>query len=113
MRFKNIELYNVDFDNDTSGSFEVTATDELIAISNNIRKRCGYTDYPDEDNDIYYNYYLTFSNEYQSVNLRFSVDHSSMDDYTDYEIALFPDEEKMLLFEIVEYLIKENHNATV
>lgn len=112
MRFKNIVIHNPDLDYPSdensfyghSGRFEVDVTEELITVANKIRTRDGFTDFPSEYNDIYYNFYLAFSCEKEEIVLRFSVAHSEHDDYYDYEINLFPEEKTMLLFKIIDCL---------
>lgn len=112
MRFKDIVIHNLDLEYPSdensfygySGSFEVNATEELITTANQTRKRSGFTDFPSEDNDIYYNFYLAFSCEKEEISLRFTVAHSEHDDYYGYEIDLFPEEKTMLLFKIIDYL---------
>lgn len=112
MRFKDIVIHNSDLDYPSdgnsfygySGNFTVDATEELITTANQIRKRAGFTDFPSEDNDIYYNFYLAFSCEKEEIVLNFSVAYSEHDDYRDYEIDLFPEEKTMLLFKIIDYL---------
>lgn len=112
MRFKDIAIHNPDLnypmDENSfygySGDFTVDATEELITTANQIRKRDGFTDFPSEYNDIYYNFYLAFSCEKEEIVLRFSVAHSEHDDYYDYEINLFPEEKTMLLFKIIDCL---------
>lgn len=118
MRFKNIVIHNPDLDYPSdensfygySGSFEVDVTEELITTANQIRKRAGFTDFPWEDNDIYYNFYLSFSCLKEEIVLRFSVAYSERDDYCGYEINLSPEEKTMLLFKIIDYFAEYHIN---
>lgn len=118
MRFKDIVIHNSDLNYPLdeksfcgySGDFTVDATEELIATANKIREMDGFTDFPSEDNDIYYNFYLAFSCLKEEIVLSFSVAYREHDDYYDYEINLSPEEKTMLLFKIIDYFVMYHIN---
>ena len=109
MRFTNIRLEELDLDYDNSGSYIVPATDELIELTNNIRKRQGNTDLVgvEYDNDVYYNFYLMFDVPNQAIKLEASSNLSEKDDWVMYDIQLFPEEERMLMFKVIGALVQE------
>ena len=99
MRFINIKLEDLELDLENNGNFYIPATDELVEIVDKIRKRQGYTDLvfgPVEENDVYYNFYLTFDAINQEINIEAICHNGQEDDYESYYIPLFPEEEKML-----------------
>ena len=108
MRFLDIELEDLDLNDEFSGSFYIPSTDELIDLTDNIRKRLGYTDLvgSGDDNDVYYNFYLIFDTLKEKVKLQASCNHGKEDDWLSYDIQLFPEEEKMLTFKVIEALAK-------
>ena len=112
MRFKDIRLLNVDLglgNGVSDGNFEVPATDELIDVVNNIRRRAGNVDIvtSEHNNDVYYNFYLYFNPVEKEINLFAICNHGKSDDYKQYDIQLFPDEERELLYKVIEALVNE------
>lgn len=110
MRFEDVRLESLDLDcGDYEGSYCVPATDELIDITNTIRKRAGNTDLVGVgyDNDVYYNHYLLFNTATKELSLQASVAHGEKDDFTWYNIDLFPEEKEMLLWKVVNELLNE------
>ena len=113
MRFENIKLESLDLDtgnNILDGTYSVPATDELIEITNNIRKRKGNTDLVtvNDDNDVYYNFYLYFDVEKnKEIKLHAVCNYGEKDDNVWYEISLFPEEKEMLMFKIIKELVNE------
>lgn len=112
MRFTDIKLSELDLGDGFIGSisnFICEATDELISVANKMRERLGYTDLVEvnSENDVYYNFYLCFNTDLNEIKLQFYCHHGEKDDYAEYDIPLFPEEEKMLMFKIIEALIKE------
>lgn len=112
MRFKNISLLNIDLElgnGAPDGNFEVPATDELIDVVNAMRRRAGNIDIvtSEHKNDVYYNFYLYFNPIEKEINLFAICNHGKLDDYKQYDIQLFPDEERELLYKIIEALVGE------
>ncbi len=109
MRFTNIKLEELDLGYENSGNFYVPATDELVEIVDKIRAREGYTDlvFGLEDNDVYYNFYLGFDATNQEIDIQAICHCGEEDDYASYDIPLFPEEEKMLMFKVVGALVQE------
>lgn len=109
MRFTNIQLEDLDLDYENTGTFYIPATDELVDLTNNIRKRQGNTDLVgvEYDNDVYYNFYLMFDVPNQEIKLQASCNHGEKDDWVWYNIPLFPEEEKMLMFKVIGALVQE------
>lgn len=110
MRFKNIKLESLDTDlgnGEYDGNYVVPATDELIEITNEIRKRQGNTDLVgvDYENDVYYTHYLYFNTDKKEITLQASVAHGEKDDYVWYTIELLPEEKEMLMWKVIEDLL--------
>lgn len=104
------------FYNITSDSYEadwlIEYNQELEDIINKIRQDKGFTDLPkDEDNEVYYDYYLLYSrypnNPKKNVGISVTVQQSEKDDKAIYDIPL-TDFEEMKLLEIAEKMIKED-----
>ena len=108
MRFKNITLEELILDGRNKGNFIVPATDELIELINECRRNKGITDLVgnEYENDVYYNFYLIFDTDKREVKLQAVCNHGEKDDYMEYGIELFPEEERMLLFKIIKELTK-------
>ena len=110
MRFENIELESLDTNlgnGEYDGNYVVPATDELIEITNKIRERQGNTDLVgvDYENDVYYTYYLNFNADKREISLGAEVAHGEKDDYVWYNIDLFPEEKKMLMWKVIRELL--------
>lgn len=110
MRFKNIELENLDTDlgnGEYDGNYVVPATDELVDITNKIRERQGNTDLVgvDYENDVYYTYYLYFNSDKKEIALQAEVAHGEKDDYVWYTIELLPEEKEMLMWKVIGQLL--------
>ena len=109
MRFTDIQLEDLDLDYENTGTFYIPATDELVELTNKIRERQGNTDLVgvEYDNDVYYNFYLMFDVTNQEIKLQASCNLGEKDDWAWYEIPLFPEEEKMLMFKVIGALVQE------
>lgn len=112
MRFENIKLESLDTNlgNGTvDGNYYVPSTDELIDITNAIRKRQGNNDLVgcDFDNDVYYNYYLYFNGDTKELKLQAVCNYGEKDDYVWYDIDLFPEEKEMLMWKVIRELLIE------
>jgi len=115
MRFENIELESLDTNLGNGaydGNYVVPATDELIDITNKIRKRQGNTDLVEVncENDVYYTFYLIFNTDSKEISLQAEVAHGEKDDFVWYTIDLFPEEKEMLLWKVTRGLLVELEN---
>ena len=109
MRFEDIELQELDINEEDGGNFEVIATDELIDLLNEMRARDGNTDLVGVkyDNEVWYNFYLVFRTNKKEIILFGTANNSEEDDWCTYYIDLTPEEEKMLMFKVIDELVKE------
>lgn len=110
MRFKDIKLESLDTDlgnGENEGNYIVPATDELIEITNEIRKRQGNTDLVgvEYENEVYYTHYLSFNANKKEITLQASVANGEKDDYVWYNIELLPEEKEMLMWKVIEDLL--------
>lgn len=113
IRFQDIRLTGLEMSDETSGSYLVPATDELIDIVNKIRKEKGYTDLVEvtNDNDVYYCFYLCFNGTEKEFSLNAEVAHGEHDDFTWYEIELSQKEKKMLTWKLISQLSTDIWNG--
>lgn len=109
MRYGNLEIGDVDFTNTMSGSFIVSATEKLVDVTNDIRMKKGNTDIVsvDNDNEVYYTFYLQFDIDKREIKLQAECNHGEKDDYVWYDLPLSTEEKEVILFKIIEYLVKE------
>ena len=78
MRYKNITTDFIDKDflcftnNEHEGNIVLAATDELIHLTNEIRKEQGNTDLVgvEYDNEVYYNFYLMFNTKKKTIGIQ-------------------------------------------
>ena len=108
MRFTDIELEEIDLNGDGSGNY-IAMSEDLIEAMNAIRKRQGNTDLVgvEYDNDVYYNFYLMFNPAEQKIDLTGTCNHGEKDDFVVYYIDTTGDEERMLIWKLIEQLVKE------
>ena len=114
MRFEHIELEHLDLGNgEYDGNYVVPATDELIEITNNIRKRQGNMDLVgvDYENDVYYTYYLCFNVCNREITLQAEVSHGEKDDFVWYTIELLPEEKEILMWKVIRELLVDMENS--
>lgn len=116
-RFADINIFDVNFCVDDekaglNGDFLIDTTDELIDITNQIRKEKGYVDLVSEkiDNEVYYTFYLCFNADKKEVQIKAICNGAEKDDYEEYELPLTKDEERILLYKIIKELINEEIN---
>lgn len=109
MRYENITLQNLEFVDEDQANYECLSTEELIDITNNIRKEKGYNDIVSTrlDNEVYYNFYLTFSFSKKKLELIATCNNSELDDWATYVLPMTPKEKEMLLFKVIETSINE------
>lgn len=108
MRFQDVELIDINLNEDTV-DFQLVDTNELVETLNVIRKRNGYEDLVSAnlDNDTYYIFYLICDLDNNKIGLFGVSNNSANDDWVNYEIALFPEEEKMLMWKAIKMLKDE------
>ena len=112
MRFKNLKPSKSNdcliFNNDAmTGSFELEATDELIEITNDIRKSKGYTDLvkANNNNDVYYNFHLIFDMNIDYISIQAVCNHGERDDYYEYEIPITQTEKELVFIKMTKWLL--------
>lgn len=119
MRYKNIKIddFDVDcldfIDKELEGNVILCGTDELIEITNNIRKQRGYTDLVevDCDNDVYYNFYLVFNTSKKEISIQAVCNYGEKDDEVWYKLPMSREEERTVMFVLIEYLARELYNS--
>lgn len=110
MRFEDVNVESdLEIGYNGEADFVITATEELINITNEIRKNAGCTDLVERnsENDVYYTYYLLLNPSERKIALKAEVSHGEKDDYALYSIKLSPEEEKLLLWKVTNVLLKE------
>lgn len=118
MRYTNIEIDTIDRDyiyyapKEFEGCVVVSGNDELIDIVNQIRKERGYTDLvtDDEDNDIYYDFYLVFNTLTKEIKIEAVANYTEKDDETTYVLPMTAEEERHVMFVLLEELAKYIYN---
>lgn len=114
MRYKMLKFNLTDSDfmiftySNVEGNISLCSTDELIEITNEIRKEKGYTDLvtADCDNDVYYSFYLVFNIIKREVKICASCNHGGKDDYAWYTLPMTTDEERDIMFTLIECLTR-------
>ena len=83
-------------------------TDELISITNDIRRDLGYTDLVEveKDNDVYYNFYLMYNFKKQEISIQAVCNYGEKDDEVWYKLPMTAEEERGVLFFLIEHLHK-------
>ena len=107
-RFTNLDIYEVIFDADGKGSFSVIADEQVIDWIETLRKANGQEDFLSIENDIYYNFYVTFDFSKKEVKLIGVANNTEKDDYVNYECRLTPEEREYIMWLIIYELSKEN-----
>lgn len=118
MRYEKLEIDFVDrdflefTDDEHKGDIVLVATDELIHITNSIRKKQGNTDLVgvDYDNEVYYNFYLMFDTSTKEVSIQAVCNHGEKDDEVYYKLPMTKKEERNVLFTLISCLAKELYN---
>ena len=108
MRYENLIIQNLDL-NGKTWNYECLSTDELIETANNIRRKKGYSDLvsAENDNDVYYNFYLQFTPDSKQLELIATCNNGEKDDWATYSLPVTPKEKERLLFKIIEALLNE------
>lgn len=119
MRYKNIsaDFIDTDFLCFTSGEHEgnivLVTTDELVDITNEIRKKYGYTDLVgiEYENEVYYNFYLMFDAEKKTISIQAVCNYGEKDDEVYYELPMTEEERKNVIWKLVNMLATEIYNS--
>lgn len=112
MRYENLSIDVVDRDylDFTSEQFEgnvvVYGDDELIDLTNEIRKEQGNTDLVgvEYDNDVYYEFYLLFNTKKKEISIQAVCNYGEHDDEVWYKLPMTTEEERHLMFVLIESL---------
>lgn len=112
MRYKNItidfvdDVYEIYSDNKIESALILHSTNELIEITNNIRKERGYDDLVEVrcNNNVYYNFFLVFNTRKKEISLQAVCNHGEKDDGVCYKLPMTQNEERNLIFELIECL---------
>lgn len=118
MRYEKLYIDFVDRDfldftnNEHEGNIVLCATDELIRLTNNIRKEQGNEDLVgvDYDNNVYYNFYLMFNTKEKEVSIQAVCNYGKKDDEVWYKLPMTIEEERNVMFVLIECLAKELYN---
>lgn len=118
MRYENIEADYADNDflmfkdGDFQGDVSLIETDELMDLTNAIRKECGYMDLVDSncDNEVYYDFYLVFNLKKKIISIHAVCNYGEKDDKTDYELPMTEEEKENVLWKFVNILTQEIYN---
>ena len=111
MRYENLKFIDIDIDFIDSMNkvdWQIEATNELIEITNNIRKKKGYNDLVEVgcDNEVYYNFYLACSFGIHSMEILAICNHGKLDDYVVYELPITSAEKEDIFWQLMKELIK-------
>ena len=118
MRYENLPVDVVDpefidfTDEFCEGNVVLGGTDELIAITNEIREKEGNSDLVgwDFENEVYYNFYLKFNTKIKEVSILAVCNYGEKDDEKEYILPMTPEEERNVLFTLVGCLARYIYN---
>ena len=109
-----VDRYFLDFTNEENeGNLILCGTNELVEITNNIRKEQGNTDLVgvDYDNDVYYNFYLIFNTTTKEVSIQAVCNYGEKDDEVWYKLPMTVEEERNVMFTLINCLAEELYNS--
>ena len=101
-----IDILEPETDGDGKGNYYVDGDMELVEWIEVLRKECGYTDFQSMDNEIYYNFYITFDFQKQDIRLIGVSNHTEEDDLVHYECDLTPEEKEYIMWLIIYEMSK-------
>lgn len=118
MRYESLQIDIVDRDyldftsQEHEGNVVLCGTDELIDITNSIRKEQGNTDLAgwEYDNDVYYNFYLIYNTTKRKISIQAVCNYGEKDDLVCYELPMTEAEERNVMFVLIECLARELYN---
>ena len=119
MRYENLRVDFIDRDfidftrEEHEGNLLLVATDELINITNAIRKNQGNTDLVgvEYDNEVYYTFYLMFNTTEKTISIQAECNHGEKDDFVWYELPMNPREKVNVMFQLIGILAREIYNS--
>ncbi len=119
MRYKDISADFIDRDflcftsNEHEGNIVLSPTDELVDLTNNIRKEQGNTDLVgiEYDNEVYYNFYLMFDTEKKSISIQAVCNYGEKDDEVYYELPMTEEEKENVKWKLINMLATEIYNS--
>lgn len=108
MKYKNLVFEDMEL-NEVSVNLQIQSTNEMIEITDNIRKEKGYKDLVGtaDDNEVYYNFYLDCHQEDRKIKIFAVCHHGEHDDYAEYELPITEEERENILFQLIKELVKE------
>ena len=93
------------------GNIELSSIDELVNITNDIRKEKGFTDMAGEpDSEVYYNFYLEFNTAEKYLKLTAVCEGGEKDDYAIYELPMSKEETKNVMWQLISMLSTAIYN---
>ena len=115
MRYENlmIDTLDRDFLNFTNEEYEgnvvLIPIEELVTITNTIRKEQGNTDLvgSEYDNEVYYNFYLMFNALTRTIRIQAVCNYGEKDDEVWYQLPMTQEEERNTMFTLLRCFIKE------
>lgn len=119
MRYENIGTDFIDRDflqfssDEHEGNIALWTTDELIHITNNIRKKLGYTDLVGRNykNEVYYNFYLLFDTKKQKLSIQAVCNYGEKDDEECYELPMTQEEKANIMWQFISMLATDIYNS--
>lgn len=107
MRYENLRFEDVEL-NLYSVDLQIAATEELIDLTNDIRRSKGCTDLVevDADNEVYYNFYLVCYPEKHGVKILSICNHGELDDHKMYVLPMTDEERESVTFQLIQELMK-------
>lgn len=119
MRYENIGTDFIDrdflqFSSDAhEGNIALWTTNELIHITNNIRKKLGYTDLVgcNYKNEVYYNFYLLFDTKRQKLSIQAICNYGEKDDEACYELPMTQKEKTSVMWQLISMLAMYTYNS--
>lgn len=106
MRYRDLKFEDVEINVD-SVDLQIKATDELIDLTNKIRKNKGNDDLVELDccNDVYYDFYLICYPNKKEVEIMAICNHGELDDYVGYGLSITNEEKEDIMFQLIKELI--------
>lgn len=119
MRYENISTDFTDRDflcftsNEYKGNIVLESTDELVNITNQIRKEQDNTDLVGNkyDNEVYYNFYLMFDTKKKTINIQAVCNYGERDNEVYYELPMTEKEKQNVMWRLVDMLATEIYNS--
>ncbi len=111
MRYKdlNFEMVDKEFIEHPQGCIVLECSNELVDITNNLRKKSGNTDLVGSKwhNEVYYDFYLDYNLEEKTVTLQAKCNYGKRDNEEYYTLPMTKEEEKHITFLLIGYLVDQ------